>query len=329
MNVSEQLREEKYIQADVILIHVPKTSGTTLTHILHINNIKYVVLHVNFRWKCYPKVYLERILKDTNKKVIFTWRNPVEHVYSCFNFYSQYKELNVPDTLSNFINIPKFQNMQTGFINREYLFEKPIINNDDLDQVKLFFNRKNTMFFLTDYFSESVEKLKDFLHLENINVPEIKRFNYNKLPVDFLTSSTIQKITNNNKLDITIYKKVIQQYNYKNTLNLSDIIISDPPFYFPYIWICKNLKDINKYKQELLNIHTRIKLGRITIEEYFNIWIREFKNIDLCSAEVLYLPENYQDLISHKELFKHKIEKHDFFTVTFPDFKNYNRRQLK
>ena len=296
--------EEKYINSEVILIHIPKTAGSALLTALK-SKIDLLYLHMNGRRTSYAAHFIPRILKNT-KKVIVTWRNPVEHVFSCFNFYQQYPDIKASDNLVEFINDPKLHNMQTSFLTREKLLQEPSVSDDDFNIIKLLLNRPNTLFILTDYIEQGLEKVKEFLNLESIN-NTTKRFNYNKPPSFLIPSEIRNQIYTKNKYDTDIYNQIIEKFNYTRESSFDNIILESPPYYFPFIWLIDNdnISIINKRKEKLININDNIKnILPCSIKTYIDNWLDNYQgNIN----DVLYLPDNYDDLIQNKDKLRSKI----------------------
>lgn len=115
---------------EVLLLHIPKTAGSSVKGILIDQKVKYKELHLNRRLECAPVKYIDDILNDPEIKVILTWRHPVEHVLSSFYFYKQYKHFNYPDILDDFINSET--NQQSMF-----LFKTNFLEHVDIDLDKI------------------------------------------------------------------------------------------------------------------------------------------------------------------------------------------------
>ena len=298
--------EEKYINAEVILIHIPKTAGSTILTALR-SKIDLLYLHVNGRRTSYAAHFIPRILENTTKKVIVTWRDPVEHVFSCFNFYQQYPDIKASDNLFEFIEDPKLHNMQTSFLTRDKLLQEPIVSDDDFNIIKLLLNRPNTLFILTDYIEQGLEKVKEFLNIESIN-NTTKRFNYNKPPSFLIPQEIRKKIYIRNEYDTKIYNQIVEKFKYNQESSFDDIILNSPPYYFPFIWLIDNtnLSIINKRKEELINTNDKLKnILPCSIKTYINNWLDNYKSN--VNNDILYLPDNYNDLIQNKQKLYSKI----------------------
>ena len=67
---------DRYNDNNLILLHVPKTGGTSLKMVLIQNQIPFCELHINRKMESGAAILLDDIL-NSDKKVILTWRNPI------------------------------------------------------------------------------------------------------------------------------------------------------------------------------------------------------------------------------------------------------------
>lgn len=313
MSILDML-EEKYINAEVILIHIPKTAGSTLMTALK-NEINLLYLHMNGRRTSYAAHFIPRILENSTKKVIVTWRDPAEHVFSCFNFYQQYADIKASNKLFEFIDDPKLQNMQTSFLTREKLLQEPSVSREDFNIINRLLNRKNTFFALTDYIEQGLEKIKDFLKLEKIS-STTRRFNYNKPPSFLIPLEIRNKIYTQNSYDVKIYTKILEKFDYNRESLFDDIILYSPPYYFPFIWLIdnNNITIIDKQKSKLITSNNKIKpILPCSIKTYIDNWLLSY---DCNIADVLLVPDNYNDLIKNKNKLVSKILTANHYDIT-------------
>lgn len=154
-----------HTRADVLLIHIPKTAGTSVRHLLIQHGVNYKELHFNNRMQCAPWKYLDWILEHPKQKVILTWRDPVEHVISTFHFYQEYRHFGYPTQFSEFIEHPQLQNQQAAFLIKEHFLSAPdlVSSPAPLDKIRAIIDRPNTFCFLQDYFHASSIRLAQFL----------------------------------------------------------------------------------------------------------------------------------------------------------------------
>ena len=93
---------------------------------------------------------------NSDKKVILTWRNPIEAVISQFYFYQQYSHFGVPTNISDYAKSNYLQNSQIHFLTRNKFLDKSSVTELDYCKIIQLLERKNTFVFSVDYFNESV-----------------------------------------------------------------------------------------------------------------------------------------------------------------------------
>ena len=181
-------RRKHIINSDIILLHIPKTAGTTIKILLFDHQCNFTEVHMNRYMESLTSEYLDYLLINLHKKVIITWRDPLDHVLSSFYFYQQYPSFNASKNLEEFIDNPTFMNMQTGFMTHKKFLQWDKINQDHYNSIKPFINRPNTFWFLADYSNSLYEPFKDFIGLKTDKKFTRSRFNFNKPANELLIS---------------------------------------------------------------------------------------------------------------------------------------------
>ena len=264
---------------NVILIHIPKTAGTSVKHILMDNNIKFNELHLNARLECQPVRHIDYILNNNDVKVILTWRNPIKHTESSFYFYKEYAKFNCPKDIDQFIHSKNLQNQQSSFLFKNFLFDVVDFDDKKIDVIHKLIKRPNTFCFLQDYFEQSKAQMMTFLNKKNAiqNKKHSNRFNFNKPIVSHLSEYQIQNIHDVNKIDFFVYNIIKNKYNY-NICKEGDILFSSIPWQYPMNHV-SGIYSIQKYEHVLKKINSSICDGRqYNIEQYLNSWINMFIN---------------------------------------------------
>jgi hypothetical protein len=274
-------------KSEIFLIHIPKTAGTSVRQILLHHNIEYRELHFNRRMECAPINYLDEILKNPAQKVILTWRNPVDHLWSTFHFYQEYPNFSYPNTFEAFIDHPNLQNQQAAFLMKKNFFDCPIFDDQRVKKIYALIDRPNTLCFLQNYFQASQTRLEKFLSLTSIttNTPT-KRFNFNK-PQFTSNQILLSKIKSLNSLDLQLYNHMVEKYYCEATPEKS----SSLPSYFPVEWpinLVAGKTSLEKYRALSKRIHAEIKCDHIreisTVEDYILLWLKKFSTLVIVDA---------------------------------------------
>lgn len=275
---------------DVILIHIPKTAGTTLYRILQKEEVIFKELHFNSNLRCAPCKYLDKILADPNQKVILTWRDPVEHLWSTFHFYQEYKHFHYPTNIEAFIEHPSLQNQQSAFLLKEHFFDSHDFTEIECKKIRALIDRPSTMCFVQNYFQASLEKLNRFLNLSISTVDDICRFNFNKPPSIQLNDKILDKFRDLNKIDIEIYNHILDKYYPNDKHTPSSSLPSNIPIEYPMNLVAGKVS-LKQYQPILEKIHFKLKQLKLsTIHEYMDHWL------DIFSALINYKTKNLKDL---------------------------------
>lgn len=312
-------RRRKYIDniykhTNIVLFHVPKTSGTTIASILRKSSLEFVYIHMSSQKITLASEYIRRVLADPNKKVIITWRSPTDHVLSSFNFYAQYQDIKTPDNLEEFIRDPLFQNTQTNFLTSTN-FLQSVATEQDLYLVRRLLERPNTFFVLTDYIDEAIEKLSKFLGIP-LCPAETKRFNYNKIP-PYPSFEIQEEIEKCNAMDMKIYQGIISKYGYSTKSLYSDIVLHDPPPYFPYCWLTTNemvYKNIDCLRTIQANLSS---FSSLSVKEYVDRWLNKAIKYPCLAEDAEYYPISFDGLMASSYV-KDRITSNQFYGITRP-----------
>jgi hypothetical protein len=267
---------EQYNEHDLILLHIPKTGGSSVKSLLLSHNIKFLELHVNNKLESCVSILLDNIIQDESKKIIITWRDPIEHVISCFYFYLQYPHFNTPKKLLSYINQSNLQNSQIHFMTHNNFLQNINVSNSDFQKILSLFNRNNTFWFLNDYFNESINMLSSFLNITlSKNIHSNKRYNFQKLPSYYYNNFILSSISITNSYDMQIYEFIIKKYNYtqkNDSLRLSNL----PPYNFPLLWFINDTNVLKSFDPLCTKIYNIIKSSisyPYDLSYYITLWI--------------------------------------------------------
>lgn len=284
--------KKKYDNNDLILLHIPKTGGTTVKKILISNNFNFAELHFNSRMDVGASIMLDEILKS-NKKIIVTFRNPIECVLSQAYFYQQYKHFKVPNTLNEYINTDYLQNSQIHFLTHNKFLEKTPVTEEDYKKIIKLINRRNTFCFILDEFNKSLISLKKFLNVDILEFNNVlNRYNFQKIPSYYLKLDEI--IENFNSYDMKLYNK-ISTLNQKKTYDwINNTPIYNIPWFYPLKWFINKPDILSKHQTFCKNIHSNIissNTTKITLKQYLRSWVNNighiFNNIDSTDTKLL------------------------------------------
>lgn len=317
MNGRRKYIDKIYKHTDIVLFHVPKTSGTTIASILRKSSLEFVYIHMSRQKITLAFEYIRRVLEDPNKKVIITWRSPTEHVLSSFNFYAQYQDIKIPDNLGEFILDPLFQNMQTNFLTHTN-FLQSVTTTEDFTLILRLLERPNTFFVLTDYIDEGIEKLSKFVGIP-LCPTETKRFNYNKI-APYPSFEIQEEIEKYNDMDMKIYLGIIKKYGYSTKSLYSDIVLHDPPPYFPYCWLTTNdmvYKNIDCLKTIQSDLLDSPNLSEVSVKEYVDKWLNKAIKYPCLTEDAEYYPISFNDLMESSYV-KDRITSNQFYGITKP-----------
>jgi hypothetical protein len=267
----------------VLLIHVPKTAGTSVSHVLHAAGVKYKELHFTGRLECEPWQFLDNILADPERKVILTWRNPVEHVWSTFHFYQEHSRFGAPKTFKEFVTHPAFCNQQTAFLVKKHFLSAPKLDEAVIAKVKALINRPNTLCFIQDCFDESLMRLAHFLGLSSIEFKSrTTRFNFNKPRT--ISAEHIKQIRENNGIDISMY-----HFMGGGSTKTEHRLPEKVPYCYPLNMIASH-DVVLKYETRLREIHEELWSNRPEWQAdlYISEWLHRFvRTCDIASLEEL------------------------------------------
>ena len=185
-------------------IHLPKTGGTTLTHIIkkHNLNVDGIDVHRPISEYCSPLTH----------NYITIIRNPVDRVISYYNMIKRngprYPHFEYTSDIKTFLNNCWEVNNQftlylagidcTRFVNKSSDFQ--IVNEDIYNLAKENLSRFKILHF--DNLSKDIETFLCEHNIVDKNIPALNQHEYNK----DVTLDEIKIIEKHNKYDILLYK---------------------------------------------------------------------------------------------------------------------------
>jgi hypothetical protein len=309
---------------DIILIHVPKTSGSALQNIFIFNKIKHSYYHISFKTGV---ILSEKLINNNKSLIIITIREPFDHVLSCFYFYQEYKNfIKCPDIFEEFINDNKCKNMIVSFHTKNKLLESPVTEEEFL-KVFTLFRKQNVFIFIQNYFEQSLELLKKVLYQRGINIDTsyekskiTKRVNLNKIHPIFFKDKYYEKIRSLNEYDYKLYEYSVKKYNFNNIVEYDPIInyqrrdsVKIPKEWPLSLYIDYKHEFFINNEEKLKNILIKIPERPLTRRQYINIWLtyffEEFKDF--------YVNNDYEEKTVKKICEKILKEEIDVFSKKF------------
>lgn len=296
-----------------IILHIPKTGGTTLImNLLKINcpptpNVYYRHINNIITGENNCKELINNYIKYKNNKIIIFLRDPIERLFSEFCFLRNRKEFivmfkdNFPNNFEEYILSNKTHNQMCKFILGIDLYcDQYKINDNDYDKIINFFENSDIVYCLTEEFNRSLTNIEDKLNIAiNKNILNFRE-NLNKLEKnnwDYVTKI----FETNNIYDIKLYNFVKNKFNNQinntkiNSFNFIEnkyhslILYTNPPSERCPINIFNpnsNFVENNKEKLVNLNIISRknIKNGK----DFAINWIKLFTHINNIKININY-----------------------------------------
>lgn len=194
---------------NLILVHIPKTAGSSLSSILYsmykpeeiysVSNPKINVTEsITENTKCFLGHNLYGQHQEWGPCIYITMlRDPIDRVISHYYYVKHFVNDSsfVNKSLDEFVELDRFSNMQTRFITGGNLDLKQAINN-----------LENFEFYgITEKFAESLFLLKMKFGLKEIKYLK-KNVNSERPNIKNVSSRIIEKIRNKNEVDINLYQ---------------------------------------------------------------------------------------------------------------------------
>lgn len=99
----------------ILLLHIPKTAGTTIYNLIK-NKIDITYVHMLGESSA-SFYFIDYVLENPDIKVIISWRYPLDHIISTFNFFNKFDNYDIPDVFEEFI--AKYSNIQIQYLTHE------------------------------------------------------------------------------------------------------------------------------------------------------------------------------------------------------------------
>lgn len=286
-----------------IILHVPKTGGTTLIiNLLNTNsppkpNVYYRHINNLITGENNCKELIDNYEKYKNNKIIIFLRDPLERLFSEFCFLRNRKEFIIlfknkfPNNFEEYILSNKTHNQICKFILGIDLYSDQYkINENDYNKIINFFENSDIVYCLTEQFSKSLVNIENKLNIEiNKNILNFRE-NLNKLEKTNWDHIT-KKFESNNIYDIKLYNFFKNKFNKQltsaklNTFNFIEnkyhsllLYTSSPNNRCPLNIFNPNSIFVENNKNELININ---EISRINIKngkEFAINWLRLFIN---------------------------------------------------
>lgn len=200
-------------------LHIPKTGGQTLWHILKEQDETYMILHGEyFREFDKPFSYFTMI------------RNPIDRVISTYYYISSYmrdplheqvKKMTIEDFVDHIQedenereyakNDLRSLRLRTANLATRYISGG---NASNLEKAKINLNRHFTVIGLTERYLESLYLLKKTYNLSNFTYKK-RNITNNRKKIEDIPLKIIDKIANVNRFDIQLYESVKNEFDFK------------------------------------------------------------------------------------------------------------------
>lgn len=312
-----------------IIIHIPKTGGTTLimnllkTNIPPRPNIYYRHTNNLITGSNNCKELIDNYKKYKNYIICFL-REPLERLFSEFCFLRNRNEFismfnNFPDNFHNYVLSPKTHNQICKFILGINLYDEYNVKEDDYKKIINFFENSNIIYCLLEEYNSSLLAIEYFLKI-NIDKNIIKyRENLNKIEINKFEWENIKELFKKyNEYDIKLFiffknKYKIQSTNISNNQKFNFIdnkyhslmLYCNPPAERCPITIYNpSSKYVENNKDKLINLN---KISRKNInngKEFAINWLTLFIHINKINININF--DNPLDTIkelSFKEIF--------------------------
>lgn len=283
---------------DHIIIHIPKTGGTTLINYLNKGNLfpNFYYRHLSYK----DTKSNSADIFDTNNidyykkyKIIFILRDPINRLESEFNFlinrthfidkYKIINNKNYPDNFLEYINNTSSHNSICKFLLGKEMFSTDIISEYDYNNIIHCLNELNIIYGITEDYDNIIKNINYLLNLNftNTNIDN-KRANLLKNERNQSWSQCISRFNEYNKYDNLLYEFILNKFNTQINLlpdNIKNITLTFKNNYYEYFFgyltgiHCKNgLIQLLIQDKEWLNKNDR----KLTIIN--NILLSKLKN---------------------------------------------------
>jgi len=271
-----------------VFVHIPKTGGTTVYNLIK-NEIDITYIHIKGEYSAFF-YFLDYILENPDIKLIMSWRHPIKHVLSVFNFFQKFDNYDIPTNFDEFLS--KYNNIQVKYLTEEiFLKDNQKISPTNFEKITKLIARDNTLVLLTDRLEDGIKRLNTFLNIDIEYYGKTFMFNFDKIPVK-ITKEIEINILQNNKVDLEIYKIIVKKYNYEKTNSRLMVDVEDIPYYFPYNWFNsnKNKEEMEVLEEHLKTIKNNIINDRttISIKEYIDEWLKTYPQFNNKYSEIEY-----------------------------------------
>jgi Sulfotransferase family len=214
-----------------IFIHIPKTGGTTINCIMN-----------KTEWQTTPDFNYRHIIYETKKSnsedifdpvnydeymgynIFMILRDPIDRLISEYYFIKDRQEFlsliqPVPRNFKQYVLSRQTNNYMIGFLVGKRMFDKNLVNNEDLELVLDTINNLNINVGIFESYSKSLSYFSSITGIKWPKNIDIKRITLNRPSIDQVSEEIKELIKKNNSLDFKLYNYCLEKFE-ENSKNL-------------------------------------------------------------------------------------------------------------